>query len=502
MGSMRRIVHPILAVLAPAALVLGGCAALDTRMPKPDVSLPAAYEAPAGAPAGAGPEALDRWWLLFDDPQLTGLIEEALKASPDAKSAFGRLREANATMRETIAGLFPQGDVKGSVTAEHVGSQYSNLSSQFSQFLGAFSGAGDDRIYSGGLNVSWELDLFGRDFTAVRGARATAAAQRFDYEATRMSLAASVATGLFQARGLAIELADARENARLAHDLARVGRRKAEAGLGSEADAARLEADALALDAQISQTDALLKGAIRSLLALVGRGAAPSSSLVIGPVASPPPAVPATTPGALLARRPDVREAEMNVRVAAARLKFDKLALLPTFTLEPSYQYSKQVQPSLTEITSTTAGAIGVTVPLLSLPKLLEEIKAQGARGEQAVAAYEKAVQSAYGDAERGLTTLQSDNERVALLRTATDKSRYAYDAARKGYDLGLTDLTTLVQAEQAWRQTRSTYTSATTSALVDAVSTFKALGGGWPASGPEHPGPEHPGHGPNGNAR
>ncbi|MFV4677339.1 hypothetical protein ACNJU9_21175, partial [Mycobacterium tuberculosis] len=58
------------------------------------------------------------------------------------------------------------------------------------------------------------------------------------------------------------------------------------------------------------------------------------------------------------------------------------------------------------------------------------------------------------------------------------------YDAARKGYGLGLTDLTTLVQAEQGWRQTRATYTAAATSALVDAVATFKALGGGWPASG------------------
>ena len=110
-------------------------------------------------------------------------------------------------------------------------------------------------------------------------------------------------------------------------------------------------------------------------------------------------------------------------------------------------------------------------------------MRAQGARGEQAVAAYEKAVFTAYGDAEKGLTTLQSDERRVALLKDATDKARFAYDAARKGYGLGLTDLTILVQAEQGWRQTRAAYTGAATSSLVDAVATFKALGGGWPAS-------------------
>jgi len=480
---MQRSAIAILALLAPAGLALSACA-LDTRMPKPEVTLPPAYEAAsAEGPAAANADVLDRWWLQFDDHQLTALIDEALTSSPDAKSALGRLHEANATMRETVAGVLPQGDLKGSAAAEHVSTNYSNISPALAQFLSEFSGAGNDKLYAGNLNVSWELDVFGRDLTAIRTAKADLAVQRFDYEATRMSLAASVATSLFQARGLAIQLADAKENARLAHELAQVGERKLKAGLGSGSDAARLESDALSLDAQVAQTDALLKGAIRSLLAMVGRGGAPSSGLVIEPVVAEPPPVPATAPGALLARRPDVREAEMQVRSAAGRLKLDKMAILPTFTLEPSYQYSNQVQPSFTTVTTTGSFGVGVTVPFLSIPKLLEEVRAQGARGEQAVAAYEKAVQTAYGDAERGLTTLQSDEQRVGLLRTATERSHYAYDAARKGYDLGLVDLTTLVQAEQEWRQTRATYTTAATSAMVDAVSTFKALGGGWPSA-------------------
>lgn len=471
----------ILAILAPTALAASGCA-LDTRIPKAEVKLPSVYEASSAQGPAAAPDTLDRWWLQFDDPQLTSLIEQALIASPDAKSALGKLREANATMHETIAGLLPQGDLKGNAVAEHVGTQYRNVSNPLlTQFLSEFSGAGYDQIYSGGLNISWELDLFGRDLTAIRAAKADLAAERFDYEATRMSLAASVATDLFQARGLAIELADAEENARLAHEIADVGEKKAAAGLGTTADSARLLSDAIALDAQVSQTDALLKGAVRTLLVLVGRGGDPSSSLLIEAVAKPAPPVPATAPGALLARRPDVREAEMRVRVAAGQLKLDKMAILPTFTLEPSYQYMRQVQPGFTTVTQTSQAGLGVTIPFLSLPKLLEEVKAQGARGEQAVAAYEKAVQTAYGDAEKGLTTLQADEARVGLLKSATDKSRFAYDAARKGYDLGLTDTTALVQAEQEWRQTRSTYAAAATSALVDAVTTFKALGGGWP---------------------
>ncbi|MGK4455636.1 TolC family protein, partial [Klebsiella pneumoniae] len=91
--------------------------------------------------------------------------------------------------------------VRGSAAEQHVTTKYQNVPAQYQSFLGAFSQAGNNEVYSGGLNVSWELDLWGRDFAAIGAARAEMAAARFDYEATRMSLAAAVATQLFQARG-------------------------------------------------------------------------------------------------------------------------------------------------------------------------------------------------------------------------------------------------------------------------------------------------------------
>ena len=470
-----------LAVLLASVFALGGCA-LDTRMPKADVHLPTAFET-SQAHVSTPVASLDQWWTLFDDAQLTSLVQQALTASPDAKSAMGRLREANATARETILGLLPQGDIKSSAAEQHVTTKYRGVPASLIPFLGAFSSAGNNEVYSAGLSSSWELDLWGRDFAAIRTSRAETTAARFNYDATRMSLSAAVATQLFQARGLAIQLEDARDNVRLARDIAGISRKKADHGLGTTADAARLEADAASTEAQAAQTEALLRGAQRTLLVLIGRGADASSTLPIEATTSAPPAVPATTPGDLLARRPDVREAEARVRSAAGRLKLDKLAVLPTISLQPSYNFSRQ-DTQFTTITTTGAVGLGLSVPLLSLPRLLQEVRAQGARGEQAVAAYEKSVQTAYGDAERGLTTVKADERQIALLTEATDKSRFAYDAARKGYDLGLTDLTTLIQAEEAWRRTRTSLHNATTAGLVDTVATFKALGGGWPASG------------------
>ncbi len=488
-------------------MLLAGCA-LGERMIKPVAPLPTAFEAPQSA-SSSPPAVLDDWWRLFDDPQLTGLIEQALKAAPDARSAFYRLAEARADRNEIIGSFLPTGSLTASGQDEYAKEKFSHVnaaalgatttgttttgtttstgstgSSSGGAALGEFFGTpnGSTQNYAAAFNVSWEIDLYGKDVTALKYANANYAAARFDYEATRLSLAAEVATDLFQARGLAVQLDDARENEKLANNLADVARRKTEAGLAATADSARTESDAESAAAQAVQIEAQLKAAERALLVLIGKGGAPSSELEVAASVAPPPAVPQATPGSLLARRPDVREAEENILSTAAYLRLDKLALFPTFTLSPGLSYSKQVQSLYTVATRAATAGVGVSVPVFSVPKLLQEVRAQGARGDQAVVAYEKAVQTAYGDAERALTVTEADGRRVKLLDSATKRSRFAFDAASKGYDLGLTDLTSLIQAEQTWRQTRATYTSAEISALVDTVATFKALGGGWDA--------------------
>jgi outer membrane protein TolC len=120
--------------------------------------------------------------------------------------------------------------------------------------------------------------------------------------------------------------------------------------------------------------------------------------------------------------------------------------------------------------------------PLLSIPKLLAELKAQNARTEQAVIAYEKAVQTAFSDSEGTLVRLDADRKRVALLTEGELRAARGYRASKIGYDRGLTDLQTALSAEQSWRLTRSQLTAAQVQALRRTVQAYKALGGGWPA--------------------
>jgi NodT family efflux transporter outer membrane factor (OMF) lipoprotein len=466
------------AVIAPA-VVAGGCS--TARLSTPNLSLPAAYESGAAATTAQTPQALDQWWRLFDDPQLTHLIEQALVASPDARSALQRISEARAVRAQTLSAYYPQGALQGSAQTQNTTESIAGLGGAAAGGVSSafITPAGDLQTYAAQFNVSYVVDPFGLQRTARRAADQDVAAARFNYEATRATLATDVATALFQTRGYAIQLADARETLRIATDLAKSGALSASHGLTSTSDAARLETDVATAQAEVDRLTAVELAARRSLLALIGHGFDAIDQLQVEAVAPPPPAAPSVAPGDLLRRRPDVRQAEAQLRSASDNLALDRLALFPSFSLTPGIQLAKTGGIYALSSTIWSVG-LGASEPVLDRARLLAVIRGQKARGEEAVAAYEKAVQNAYRDAENGLATFAADTKRSSDLQIAEGRARFAFEAKRRGYDLGLTDLTTLLEAERTWRQTLSAYNGARTIALVDAATLFQALGGGW----------------------
>lgn len=459
-------------VVVIASLTLAACA---TARPA-DTRLPATYEATQSGAAGAA--ALDTWWTSFGDPQLTGLIEQALTANPDARSAAARLREVRAATAESLLTYLPQGDATGAARRTH----NRQLSGTRVEIPG-FSTSGTSEQAAANFDVSWELDVFGRIFAANRAGRGDVAAARFDYEATRASLAAQVADAYFQARGRAIQLADAREEARIQQQLYEVAARRAKAGLAPNAEADRVAGQLAQARAQAETLEGELHAQVRTLLILSGRPIDATASVDASPTVGPIPAVPATLPSELLARRPDVREAHARVAGAAGRLTLADLALFPTFLLTPGVGWSRIAQPNFSSTAQSWSIGVSGIQPVLSVPRLLQQIKAQDARTEQAVLAYEKTVQTAFGEAENALVRLDVERRRVGVLTEGEARARRAYEAARKGYELGLTDLTSVLSAEESWRSTRIQLTSARVGGLRAAVAAFKAIGGGWDAA-------------------
>lgn len=455
------------------AAALAGCAP-KVELARPEIALPRQFEGMASASV-AKDAALDRWWERFGDAQLTALVNEALERSTDARTAYFRLREARAIRDQSLSQRQPVGSISGSATARD-GTVISGT-----DVLASTAGGNSQSL---GFSPSWELDLFGRLAAIGQGARATYLAAAYDYHAMRMSIAADVATTLFNARGLAVQRQDADETLRIASELARASALGRDHGLIAAADTARLDGDVASARAELTRIDTALRNAKRSLLLLVGQADAPTASLPIEARLDAPLTVPALLPSILMERRPDVLAAQARLAAAASAVQVDRLALFPRLTLQGSGTVNRSSgSPPLTS--GLWSLAAGLSLPVLDRTRLMAQLRATEAQGQQAVIAYEAAVQAAFRDADIALATANADRLRLNDLSQAEERARFAFDAARKGYGIGLTDLTTLLQSERSWRAARTALTSARAQALSNVVAAFRALGGGWNADDP-----------------
>lgn len=335
---------------------------------------------------------------------------------------------------------------------------------------------------SAGFNLSYELDLFGRRPVATLAADADLAAVRFSYEAARAALVAKVADALFSARGLAPQIDEAGATLRIQRDVLRIVRVRAARGLSAAAEVARVDADVAQAEAQLASVTAELVATRRAILTLVGDALSPTDSIVVDAWLPSPPFPPSSLPSSLLERRPDVHEAEARLRAGVARARMQRLELFPRLTLNPG-----------TTLTATRGGEIntlglvwtlgaGLAVPLLDRTRLLAELRAEGARAEQAAVGYERAIQTAFSEADQAIVRLAADRRRVDALTRGERQAEVAYAAARLLLERGLTDLSTLLDAERTRRAAQAAASTARTDALRRSVTVFRALGGGWDA--------------------
>lgn len=465
----------VLWAAAPLCLAaLSGCSSVpDARAPAPVVAAQFSV-----APTAAGPQAaqaapqLDTWWTLFEQPLLNRLVDQALAASTEVRMGLARVREARALREAALTQYQPQGGLRASGDHRNV------------QRLGgaAAGGAGLGRQSSAGLDfqVSWELDVLGRGDALARQADGDYGAALYGAYGERATLVAEVARSLFEAQRLTAALADAQATITIQTRLQQVLARKLERGLVALADVARVDASLLAAQANALVLQSQLDAARRALLVLVGQGDQPLSALVLDDSQTQAPALPQALPADLLARRPDVLQAQAQMDAAAGGLELSRLALLPSITLAPGLGLNWQKQgASLSTGLWSLAG--NVAMPVLDRPRLLANARAQGARAEQAVIAYEQVVQRAFSETDQALLRMAPDRQRLQVLAQAEARAQTAYEAARKGYEAGFFDLVVVLDAEQVYRDSRGGLTQARAEALAHAVQVFQALGGGWP---------------------
>ena len=457
---------------------LAGCASVPDA-PKPFPLIAQHYSAAPDGVAGGGsaavPQALDTWWTQFDEPLLNQLVTQALHASTEARMSIARVREARAVREAALTQYRPQGGLRAG--GERRGSH--NLSHRSSGL--DMQGAGNGVRSSANLDLlmSWELDLFGRGDALQRQADGDYESAIYGAYAERAALVAEVARTLFEAQRLSAALADAQATVAIQTRLQEVLARKVERGLVPVSESARVDAGLLSAQANALVLQSQLGATRRALLVLVGMGDEPLAALALGHEQTRPPALPEALPAQLLSRRPDVLQARAQMQAAAGGLDLARLALLPSVSLTPGIglNWQKQVASLSTGFWSLAGNA---ALPVLDRPRLLANARAQGARAEQTVVAYEQVVQQAFSEADQALLRMAPDGQRIVALEQAQQRAHTAYEAAVKGYGAGFFDLIVVLDSELVYREARVALTNARAEALTHAVQVFQSLGGGW----------------------
>ena len=448
-----------------ASALLAGCATTPPPGLKPG-DVPSAFEQKAVFNAPVWP-AKD-WWTNYKDPQLAALMDQAQANNLDIAQAAARLRQADARARQAGAPLLPQ-----------VGAG-ANVNTLYGQANGTSLHETD---YNAGLNVSYELDFWGKNRDLLDSAKAQLRAGEADRATVALTVTSAVATTYFQLLSLRERLAVARANLKSAQDILGVVQRRVTAGFSPNADVLQQRAALAAEQAVVPALEQQELEARNALAILLGR--VPEGFTVTGEGLGPlvPPAVAPGLPSALLARRPDIMAAEANLAAAHADLAAARTAYFPSLSLTAN---GGVAYPALAAAIDTLPGiglAAGAGVSLAQVifdgGKTQGKIEESRAREEELLAAYRAAVIASFSDVENGLGSFAHLGAQEAALREQVTQAEKVLNAARRKYVAGAADFLVVTDAQRALYSARDQLTDIRRARLAASVALFKAMGGG-----------------------
>jgi NodT family efflux transporter outer membrane factor (OMF) lipoprotein len=447
-------------------IVLAACSTVPPRQPPLTFALPAAWSA-NDVSAANGSNALAGWWLRFDDALLAALITEALQANTSVRSAQAALRQARALRDVAAAALSPR--VDGAASAGR-------------------SSSGDNAAvnsFRAGLDAGWELDVFGVNRSALRATDATAQASAAVLGDVQVSIAAEVALTYITLRGAQLRLAIAETNLASQLEILQITQWRLQAGLVTALEAEQARAASEQTRAQLPALQTGIAQTRHALAVLTGRPPAALSNLLAaaGPVPQAADDLALNIPAETLRQRPDVRNAELLVAAAMARVAQANAARAPNFRLGGSLGLGAMTIDALTSGASVVRSLLAsMAVPLFDGGALRAQVRAQQAALDKAGVTYEAAILTALKDVEDALIALSNDRRRLTSLRNAADAAANASQLARQRYASGLVDFQVVLETQRTQLSTQDSVASSSADLGADHVRLYKALGGGWRA--------------------
>lgn len=450
-------------VICLLAVGLTACS-VGREYQRPDVTTPPAWR-DAGTQAAAWPSA--DWWTGFDSPRLNELIAQANQANDDIAAAVARVQEADAQARIAGAPLLPSVAVGASATRAR--QQFTNVGPRtYSQL-------------SPQLNASYEVDFWGKNRASSDAAKAAAAASRYDRETVELTVMSSVATTYFQILSLRERLDVAQDNLATAQEILKGLQLEERIGTVTALDVAQQDTTVATLSAAIPPLEQQLRQSINALAILVGQPpeTVNVTSGALGDIAQP--RVAPGLPSDLLARRPDVAEAEAQLVAANADITAARAALFPNIELTANGGFvSSALSTLLNPVNRVYALTAAVTQSVFEGGALRGQVQLNEARYTELLADYHKVVISAFGNVEDQLTALQQTADQQQRQQDAVTKARRAYDFSQAQFHAGTVNILTVLNTEGALFTAQDALVQAKLSHLQAVVGLFNALGGGW----------------------
>jgi multidrug efflux system outer membrane protein len=454
---MRRLV-----LLAP--LVLGACT-VGPNYERPTLDLPSAFvERDVSTTAMAVPQ---KWWALYNDETLNGLIEAGLARNADVRLAAARVEEAEAQLREAHATLFFP------LVTGNAGATRSRSTVPGSDPRTATS-------YTLGLATSFEIDLWGRLRRAERSTRDNLLASRYGRDTVALTLAATIARTYFAALSLDSQYAASLEILKAADDSLSLARKRAQGGVATDLDVYQAGSLRSQAAAQAKEIERQRAAAVHQLGVLAGRldVAVPVRDVALLPI---PPLPPAGLPSQLLERRPDVSQAEAALMAATERIGIARAAQLPTLTLTASFgRASPELSDLFASHSSIWSVGAGLLGPVLDGGRYAARTDQAVAQAKQAEATYQRAVENAFRDVADALSNVRLAADQETDLAERVAQARNALRLAQRRYDLGYSAYLEVLDAQRTLNDALLAFIRNRQAYLSFTVDLMNSLGGGW----------------------
>lgn len=464
-------------LLLTAALGLAGCA-VGPNYKQPVAAAPVHYKAEElgswkeGRPLDNVPKGA--WWEIFGDTVLDDLQRRATEANQDLKAAAARVEQARSTARVARSELLP------TVTFNPAYSRQRYSPNQEPSF-----GALTANTFSAPLDLSYEIDLWGRVRRGFESARAEAQATLAAFHSMLLLLHADVAQNYFSLRALDAEIATVRGTVDLRKQQVRLVQSRFEGGVGSELDVARAETELATTEAELASLARQRSELENALAILSGENPSNFKLAALGeatPRWSPqPPEIPAGLPADLLERRPDVAEAERQLAAANARIGVAKAAFFPVVRLTGSGGYlSGEVENLFNWESRVWSLGPSVSLPIFAGGRNRAEYRRSQFAYDEDVAKYRQRILVAFGEVDNSLASIRRLAEQSAAQQRAVVKSRRAAELATDRYRSGVVSYLEVVDASREALQSERADAQLAGKRLVAAIQLVKALGGGY----------------------